>query len=390
MLTWDVAVIGGGIAGSTAAALLAQGGLRVILLEKGSWPRQKVCGEFLSPEGADILRRLGVWRRVEAHSPKRIHTFALSARGHETRRHLLLPGWGVSRWVLDHQLWEHAQSLGVAAWARSPVVQLAGDYERSFSLTLQRPDHPFQRVQSRAVVCAAGRHWRPHVGQRTTHPSRRPPFVGLKAHVRGVQLDGRVELHAVQHGYCGLVEVDGGAANLCCWAQSDALRLAGGTPQHFLTAALRQNARLRARLQAAEPLDSPWSAVSYTYRRLPTPVRDGIWHVGDSAAMVAPLTGDGMGMGLRSAELAATILQAAFRQELTWEQAAAEYDRRWRQAFLPRLRWGRRLEALLLRPRLAGLACLALNLAPWLVDAIYRRTRDITPVVGDVGEAGLP
>jgi flavin-dependent dehydrogenase len=106
--------------------------------------------------------------------------------------------------------------------------------------------------------------------------------------------------------------------------------------------------------------------------------------------MVAPLTGDGMGMGLRSAELAATILQAAFRQELTWEQAAAEYDRRWRQAFLPRLRWGRRLEALLLRPRLAGLACLALNLAPWLVDAIYRRTRDITPVVEDVGEAGLP
>ena len=91
-----------------------------------------------------------------------------------------------------------------------------------------------------------------------------------------------------------------------------------------------------------------------------------------------------MGMGLRSAELAATILQAAFRRELTWEQTAAEYDHRWRRAFLPRLRWGRCLEAMLLRPRLAGLACQVLTLAPWLMDAIYRCTRDIPPGSEDV------
>ena len=97
-----------------------------------------------------------------------------------------------------------------------------------------------------------------------------------------------------------------------------------------------------------------------------------------------------MGMGLRSAELAATIMQAAFRRELTWERAAAEYDRRWRRAFLPRLRWGRCLEAILLRPPLAKLGCLTLNLAPQLMDAMYRRTREITPVVRDCGEAGLP
>ena len=390
MLTWDVVVVGGGIAGSTAAALLAQSGLRVLLLDKGSWPRQKVCGEFLSPEGVDVLSRLGVWRRLEAHTPKRIHTLALSTRGGEARRHLFLPGWGVSRWVLDHQLWEHAQSLGVVAWARSPAVQLIGDYEGGFSLTVQQPGRPSQHVQARAVVCAAGRHWRPPGGRRTTRASRRPAFVGLKAHFRGVHLDGRVELHAVRHGYCGLVEVDGDAANLCCWVQTDALRLAGGTPQHFLTSALRQNACLRARLHEAKPLDSVWTAVSYTYRRLPTPVQDGIWHIGDSAAMVAPLTGDGMGLGLRSAELAATIMQAAFRRELTWERAAAEYDRRWRRAFLPRLRWGRCLEAILLRPPLAKLGCLTLNLAPQLMDAMYRRTREMPPVLRDVGETELP
>jgi flavin-dependent dehydrogenase len=63
MTAWDIAIIGGGVAGSTAAALLAQHGLQVILIEKGTFPRQKVCGEFLSPEGADVLSRLGCGHR---------------------------------------------------------------------------------------------------------------------------------------------------------------------------------------------------------------------------------------------------------------------------------------------------------------------------------------
>ncbi|MGH8055832.1 MAG: NAD(P)/FAD-dependent oxidoreductase, partial [Candidatus Entotheonellia bacterium] len=65
MVPWDVAVIGGGVAGSVVGALLAQGGLRVVLLEKGTFPREKVCGEFLSPDGVDLLRRLGVWSQLE-------------------------------------------------------------------------------------------------------------------------------------------------------------------------------------------------------------------------------------------------------------------------------------------------------------------------------------
>jgi 2-polyprenyl-6-methoxyphenol hydroxylase-like FAD-dependent oxidoreductase len=64
---------------------------------------------------------------------------------------------------------------------------------------------------------------------------------------------------------------------------------------------MHQNAHLRQRLADGEPMDTPWTTVSYTYRRLPVPVVEGVWYVGDSAAMVAPLTGDGMGMGLRAA-----------------------------------------------------------------------------------------
>ena len=113
MTAWDVAVIGGGLAGSTAATLLARHGLRVILIEKGTFPRQKVCGEFLSPEGVGVLSRLGVWPQVEAYHPQRIDGFTLTAGRRQTRHRLPTPGWGVSRWVLDHLLWEHAKCCGV-------------------------------------------------------------------------------------------------------------------------------------------------------------------------------------------------------------------------------------------------------------------------------------
>jgi hypothetical protein len=84
-------------------------------------------------------------------------------------------------------------------------------------------------------------------------------------------------------------------------------------------------------------------------------------------------------MGLRAAELATTILLMAFRRELPWAQASTEYARRWQQEFRPCLRWGRRLEGILLRPRLAALACLALSWMPSLTDCFYHRTRHMSP-----------
>jgi hypothetical protein len=84
-----------------------------------------------------------------------------------------------------------------------------------------------------------------------------------------------------------------------------------------------------------------------------------------------------MGMGLRAAELAATMIQAVFRQEDSWDQATVRYARRWQREFLPRLRWGRCLEAALIQPRLAALACVTLHCMPSLMDRIYCCTRHL-------------
>jgi flavin-dependent dehydrogenase len=103
--------------------------------------------------------------------------------------------------------------------------------------------------------------------------------------------------------------------------------------------------------------------------------------------MIAPLTGDGMAMGLRAAELAATMMLKVFRQEAAWNFATTEYAHRWQREFLPRLRWGRRLEAFLLRPRLASFACGALHRSPRLLHRLYRLTRQLVPITAPVVDA---
>jgi flavin-dependent dehydrogenase len=377
MSVWDIAVIGAGVSGSTAASLLAQRGLRVILLEKGSYPRQKVCGEFLSPDAVGVLSRVGVWPQIEAYHPPCIDGFTLSASGRETRHQLSSPGYGVSRWLLDQTLWAHAQETGVMTQDHCTVRQVDGDVHQGFCVTVQHRGAPAPPIRARALLCAAGRQWQPQ-GQITRPVGReRAHFVGFKAHFQGVCLDRHVELHTIRHGYCGMVEVTGGLTNICCWMQARALRHAGGTPYRVLNSAVAENAALCARLQGAERVGASWITTSFISGRPVAPVASGIWNIGDCAAMVAPLTGDGMGMGLRAAELAATMIQAVFRQEDSWDQATVRYARRWQREFLPRLRWGRRLEAALIQPRLAALACVTLHCMPSLMDRIYCCTRHL-------------
>ena len=376
---WDVAVVGGGVAGSTTAALLARGGLQVLLLEKGRMPRDKVCGEFLSPDGADVLQRVGVWPQVRALCSPPIRALTLSAAGRLIQCPLPQAGWGISRRTLDRLLWEHAQQMGAVAWDRSPVTGIEGDASQGFWLTLQPPGRPPHQLHARAVIAAAGRHWRrpgvPRGGSDGLH--RR--FIGFRAHFQQVRLEQCIELHAVPAGYCGVVQVEGGLTNLCFLIRATALRQAGGTLDRLYASMVASNPHLQARMRNARRLDPRWTAVGFSYRTRPTPVDAGIWQVGDSAAMIAPLTGDGMGMALCGAELAAQTSLAALHGGCSWQHATAAYARRWRHEFAPRLRWGRRLETILLRPSLASLMCRLLKVAPSLTALMYRRTRRIRP-----------
>src|SRR5258706_5253296 len=186
---WDVAVVGGGPAGCAAAIRLSQAGARVTLLEARAYPHDKLCGEFLSPECADLLEDLGVLAALRALGPAVINTACLTAPdGAVWESQLPGPALGLTRPALDQVLPQQAQSLGVEVRTGAAVPRIDGGLAAGFQLRVMGSGAP--AVNARAVIAAPGR--RGALDRALDRPFLRPPppVVGLKTHLAGPPLPG--------------------------------------------------------------------------------------------------------------------------------------------------------------------------------------------------------
>jgi flavin-dependent dehydrogenase len=401
---YDAAIIGAGPAGSSMAVALAVQGWRVLLIERDRFPRHKVCGEFLSPEAQDSLRRIGLFGEVAALGPVPLAAVAVvSQQGRKVHRPLPGRAWGVSRLGLDGALAQAAVARGVELWTaatathcrslngRTEVQVRRADRTHGFrSACAREKERPNDSIQARTVVLAHGHHGLPALasGERGRDAVRpRPRYVGIKRHLAGLALTPQVELFLFPGGYAGLNPVEGGRANFCLLASYRAFARAGRTVDGMLAAAAAGNPALAQRLAGAQPVMGTDSAVApVDTGRPPAPWHGGA-RLGDSAVMLPPLCGDGMAMALRSAELCAPLADAFLRGELSETAWAAAYARAWRAEFAHRVWLGRALQQALHVPLLAD-ALLALGASfPPLADYVVRSTRGkpSAPVAADAG-----
>lgn len=370
----DIIIIGAGLAGSSLAHALARGGWDVLLLERDTFPRHKVCGEFLSPESQGTLQALGLREAVAALGPTPMREALLtSQRGRALR--VALPGvaWGVSRFALDQALAQAAAGAGaelrcgVSAQAIEPMPD-------GTCAVMVRTGQEAERVAARSAVVACGRHPARGLRARPLRPVERTA-VGVKCHVAGIAPAPEVELYLFDGGYVGLAPVEGGRVNLCMLASRAALRRAGGDPRALVEAVAVWNGALGRRLAGGSVIADTLTAVA--------PVDTGDtpapWHgaarLGDAAVMIPPLCGDGQAMALRSAELSAPLAHAALRGELAPAQWEAAWRQAWRAEFMPRVRAARWLQAALVAPGMAELAISAGALVPPLARAMVHATR---------------
>lgn len=367
----DVAVVGGGPAGSALAALLARAGRRPLLFERDRFPRRKVCGEFLSMESQRFLAGIGCLDSVKALGPaviERSRFYSASGRGAE----FALGGtaWGLSRWALDAALFRHARDCGVLAFEGAEVRALrplAGS--TVMDIDLASPGGPPRRVTLEAGVVVDAR------GRPPAPADAAPLFVGYKRHHRpkpGFSADdvlrGAVEVHLFPGGYCGLNAVEGGAVNVCLLAQGRWLASLESTQWEGVSQALAaRSPSLRRRLEALVP-EGPPSAVARVRIAPPEAPRD--LAVGDAAGMIAPLCGDGQAMALESALLLADLIGRSETSDLR-----AAWARTWFRRFSTRIRVGRGLQSLLLRPLGGELAVGLVGLWPQAARLLLDGTR---------------
>jgi menaquinone-9 beta-reductase len=357
-------VIGGGLAGSMAALRLAQAGRAVMLIEREMGVHPKVCGEFLSPEAVAYLRNANVDPvTLGAASIRRLRVM-IGTRSMEVE--LPFEAQSLSRSVLDEALLARARDAGAEVRRGVAVLRLGGGPRGWIAECADGG-----RFETRDVFLATGKHdlrgWPRPAGAQNE-------LVGFKMHWRLAAaqiraLRGVMALFLFPGGYGGLCLVEGGLANLCFVVRRSRLRRGGGWIES-LSAIAQGNPAIAALLDAAEPLwERPLaiSPIPYGFIAGETAARDGLWRMGDQAAVIPSFTGDGMAIALHSGALAAAMFLAG-------ADASAYKD-----ALRAQLQSGMRLATVVSRAIVSGIGRAAapgvLALCPPLVGWIAEGTR---------------
>lgn len=388
----EIAVIGGGIAGSALAALLARDGRDVLLLEQDEFPRHKLCGEFLSPESKRLLERVGCLREVLALRPARItHGRFFAPSGRDALFGLGGEALGLSRWALDETLFRHAGRCGASEHEGAKVnrIEEAGGRRR---LRVEWKDGRRTTVEARLVVAAYGRRSSLDVPFSRAFLREPAPYLGLKRHHRPAdtetgrrrfsELEGKVEIHLFDGGYCGLSQVEGGRVNVCVLLEKELLKSLAAPRWEGVCAAMRErSASLRERLAALTPDEDGFHAAAGLGFSPKETSRGGVLFTGDAAGMIAPLCGDGQAMALESAVMLSGLI-AMLPARLGAEETAVlgrSWDEAWSGRFDERLRRGRLLQSALLWAPAGETAVRLISGIPRLGEAIVRATRGRAP-----------
>lgn len=364
----DIGIVGGGIAGLTAAIHLASCGLRVLLFEKEEYPHHKVCGEYLSREILPYLESLDI--SLEGLLPKRIDQLLYSTPSGKTIKTALKSGgFGISRYALDNYLYEKAKEHQIEIIHQR--VSAIDFEEEHFEISTS--DN--QVVSAKIVLAAFGKRSGLDKKLNRGFIGKKSGWLAVKAHYKDDAYPGnRVSLHNFDGGYCGLSKTETGAVNVCYLASYESFKHYKNK-MAFKEEVLCKNPQLKTFFDKAIPLfesDLSIAQVSFEKKHL---VEDHILMLGDAAGVIHPLCGNGMAMAFHSAKLASeSILKHYDPKAFNRADIEREYTQRWNQQFRSRMKMGSLLQRILLKPVLAEASQNILKTFPSLLPFIITKT----------------
>jgi flavin-dependent dehydrogenase len=365
----DVAIIGAGPAGATLGALLAARGRSVALIDRDTFPRDKVCGEFLSYDALPLIDELDVRRTLEEHGVPEIGQCRVVGRRHTYEFDFPQSARGVSRMLLDEVLFRTAVARGAIALEGRSASALTGR-----TVTLDDG----MVVRARVLAGAWGR-WGRFDQQlaRAFVSDRAHRNFGFKRHYRvtvaerAASNENVIELYAFRRGYLGVSSVEGGLTNVCGLVHASRLAQHKGRWDTFVARIREEEPPLDAMYGRLEPAQEHFLSSEPVIFRARSAVEHGVFMVGDASGVIDPLTGNGMAMAIQSAFLAAPYIERALDDRM---RAENEYRERHRAVFAPRIAWSRRVAFLLSRPALLDIALAGLR-SQAIGEFLLRKTR---------------
>lgn len=368
---YDIAIIGGGLAGLTLAIQSANAGYQTILFEKESYPFHKVCGEYISMESYDFLSQCGVpLQEWDLPMISKLHISDCEGRLYAFQ--LPLGGFGISRFKLDHAL---------ATIARQKKVELCEETKVEdvlFQNNLFTIDTKNEKYTAKIVAGSFGKRsnldikWRRRFSLKSKN--RLNNYIGVKYHIKYDIAKDLIALHNFQNGYCGISKIEDDTCCVCYLTTADQLSHAGNTIEKLETTVLSKNQVLAEIFSKAQFLyEKPLTIAQISFDQKEQ-VENHILMVGDAAGLITPLCGNGMSMAMNASSLAFQQMKLFLEGNITREQMEKQYNIAWKRQFSKRLIIGRLVQSFFGNPFITRIFLYTMSKTPRLANWLIRQT----------------
>jgi menaquinone-9 beta-reductase len=372
---YDVAIIGGGLAGLASAIELRKKGWQVVLFEKERYPFHKVCGEYVSMESWDYLNSLGL--QLESLHLPRINNFVLtSPNGKMFSTKLDLGGFGISRNLLDALLAQIAKEKQVVLMEDTKVEDV------SFDLNLFTITASSQRgkifVQADVCLSAFGKRanldvkWKRKFLQK--QDKRLDNYVAVKYHVNSNWKDDTIGLHNFRNGYCGISKVEGDKHCVCYMVRAEEFSHAGNDIKILQSSLLARNPHLEKIFSETKVADGFPVTISQINFQKKSKLENHMLMTGDAAGMITPLCGNGMSIALHTSKIAATVANSYLKGEISRSEMENKYESEWKKNFARRIQTGRILQKFFGSSKLSNAFVQIVKTFPFISRPLIRMT----------------
>lgn len=367
IMSYNVIIVGGGLAGLTSAVHLSKKGLSVLLIEKNEYPKHKVCGEYISNEVLPYLKALDF--NPFDYGAKNIFNFTLStSKSRSVSAKLPIGGFGISRYCIDWELSKKAKQSG-AEILHANVIEVQFKNEQFEIFTNQN-----EQYTAELVIGSFGKRSNLDIKMNRDFTQKSTPFLGVKAHYKGSFPEDAVGLHNFKGGYCGISKVENDTINVCYIADYKSFKKHKNIDD-FQNKVLSKNKYLKEVFDSYEPVFEKPLSISQVSFSAKQAVENHILMCGDSAGMIHPLAGNGMSMAIRSAQMVSLqILKFKSGEIKSRIDLENGYTKIWNKEFSLRLKSGHIIAKLFRLGWFSELIMLFLKIFPFVLTRIIKRT----------------
>jgi len=368
---YEVAIVGGGLAGLSLSILLAKNGRKVILFEKEKYPFHRVCGEYISLESWNFIESLGL-NLSELGLPVINKLEVSSPNGNCIHANLDLGGFGISRFFIDNELKKIALENGAIIKEETKVNDVI------FNNDLFTIKYNNCEINSPVVVGCFGKRSNLDIKWSRSFIKKKQSklnnYIGIKYHVKISWPLDTIALHNFKNGYCGISKIEEDKYCLCYLTTAQNLKVNNNSIKEMEKNVLHKNPILKKIFSEAEFLFTEPVTISQISFDKKKQVEDHVLMAGDAAGMITPLCGNGMSMALHSSKIAYECINSFLNKNITRQAMEKRYNNYWNFHFKKRLKAGRIIQKLFGKERATNVFISVLKHFPFAVNKMIKAT----------------